>query len=110
MTVDSEPPLAQWSETFSNSYGKGNSIMATIDGGYAFAGVSNQHFLLARIDSLGEVIWWKTYQTGEATCVIQTSEGGFALAGSGEVNFIETDSPVIYYGARASPMAILLLR
>jgi hypothetical protein len=88
------PVLAQqseWSKTYSDSQGQGNCVIA-VDGGYVIAGVSNKHFLLAKTDSNGEVIWWKTFQSGEATSVIQTIDGGYALAGSGEVNLIKTDS------------------
>ena len=67
-------------------------LIPTNDGAYAIAGDSNGQILLAKIDSSGEIVWWKTYQSGEATCVIQTSDGGYAIGGSGETNLIKTDS------------------
>lgn len=80
-----------WSKTYPNSNGKSNCVIA-VDDGYVFAGISNGGFLLAKADLSGGLIWWKTYEAGEATCVIQTSDGGYALAGQGDVNFIKTDS------------------
>jgi hypothetical protein len=80
-----------WSKTYPNINVKSNCVIA-VDGGYVFTGVSNSCFFLAKADLSGELLWWKTYQTGEATCVIQTSDGGFAMAGQGDVNFIKTDS------------------
>jgi hypothetical protein len=82
---------ADWSKTYSNSQGKGNCIIS-VDGGYVIAGVSNRQFLLAKTDNNGDVSWWRTYQSGEATSVIQTKDGGYALAGRGDVNVIKTDS------------------
>ncbi len=66
--------------------------MATDNGSYAVAGTSNGRYLLAKADSSGNVLLWKTFQTGETNCAVQTSDGGYALAGSGEVNFIKTNS------------------
>ena len=83
---------SEWSKTYSDSHGRGNYIIKTTDGCFAIVGVSNRQFLLAKADSTGALVWWKTYQIGEAKCVIQTSDGGYAIAGGGEVNFIKTDS------------------
>ena len=82
----------EWSKKYPDSQGQSNSVIATSDGGFAIAGKSTGKFLFAKVDSAGELAWWKTYQTGEAQCVIQTNDGGYALAGSGDVNFIKTDS------------------
>ena len=83
---------SEWSKSFFDSSGRGNQIVKTNDNYYAITGVSHRCFLLAKADTNGEMLWWKTYQIGEATCVIQTSDGGYAIAGSGDVNFIKTDS------------------
>jgi len=83
---------SEWSKTYSDSHGRGNYIIKTTDGCFAIAGVSNRQFLLAKTDSTGALAWWKTYQIGEAKCVIQTSDGGYAVVGGGDVNFIKTDS------------------
>ncbi len=82
---------SDWSKRYPNSNGRAKCVIAT-DDGYVFAGVSNGNFLLAKAGLAGELVWWKTYQKGEATCVIQTSDGGFAIAGWGDVNFIKTDN------------------
>jgi hypothetical protein len=81
----------QWSKAYSGSQGKGNCVIA-VDGGYVIAGVSNRHYFLAKSDLNGEISWWKTFQSGEATSVIQTKDGGYALTGRGDVNLIKTDS------------------
>jgi hypothetical protein len=83
---------SDWSRSFADSSGRGNQIIKTGDNCYAITGVSHRLFLLAKADQNGEILWWKTYQTGEATCIIQTSDNGYALVGSGEINFIKTDS------------------
>jgi hypothetical protein len=89
LSVSAQTPI--WSKTYPDSNGKSTCLLAVYDG-YVFAGVSNGCFFLAKSDLFGELLWWKTYQSGEATCVIQTSDGGYAMAGQGEVNFIRTDS------------------
>jgi hypothetical protein len=68
------------------------SVAKTSDGGYAIAGYTNSSFAsgggydayLIKTDSYGNVTWGKTYggsggDYGES--VIQTSDGGFAIAG-----------------------------
>jgi hypothetical protein len=82
---------SEWSKSFTDSSGRGNEIIKTNGGCYVVTGVSHRFFLLAKADSTGKVLWWRTYQTGEATCTIQTSDEGYAIAGSGEVNFLKTD-------------------
>jgi hypothetical protein len=80
-----------WSQTYG---GTGNdlprSVIQTSDGGYAIAGGSNSFgassdMWLVKTDSVGTLLWSKTYGgTGGdgALSVIQTSDRGFALAGS----------------------------
>lgn len=91
-TADTPIQQSEWSKSFIDSSGRGNQIIKTNDNCYIIAGVSHRLFLLAKSDSNGEILWWKTYETGEASCVIQTNDNGYAVAGSGEVNFIKTDS------------------
>jgi hypothetical protein len=90
-SLQASAKTTDWSKTYPNINGKSNCLIA-VDGGYVFTGVSNGCFLLAKTDLSGELLWCKTYQTGEATCVIQTSDGGYAMAGQGDVNFIKADS------------------
>ncbi len=75
------------------------SVIQTGDGGYALAGVldpnvsDNRVFWLVKTDSIGKAQWNKTYDeayndkgaqsyTDEAHCVIQTANGGYAIAGN----------------------------
>jgi len=84
------------------------SIIKTNDGGYALAGASCSYsasgladVYLVKIDSSGIMQWNKTYggmYDEGADCVIQTSDGGYVLAGyaassvSDDVYLIKTDS------------------
>jgi hypothetical protein len=67
------------------------SVIQTLDGGYALAGFSNSYAAggivawLVKTDSAGTMQWNKTYgdtNTEVAHSVIQTVDGGYALAGS----------------------------
>jgi hypothetical protein len=80
-----------WNQTYG---GPGDdeaySLVQTNDGGYAIAGYTTSYgsgtddFWLVKTDSSGNLTWNQTYGgTGddEASSVIQTSDGGYALAG-----------------------------
>jgi hypothetical protein len=67
------------------------SVVQTSDGGYALAGQTNSYgaggydLWLVKTDSSGNQLWNKTYGTSRseyASCMIQTSDGGYAIAGS----------------------------
>ena len=80
-----------WSRTF----GKGGSevcycVRQTEDNGYIIAGYTDSYgargsdFWLIKLDEHGERIWSRTLGGGssdECYCVVQTSDGGYALAG-----------------------------
>ncbi len=107
---------AGWSQTYGGSQNEqAQSVVQTTDGGYAMAGwiqVSRHYsdnisvgydFLLVKTDSSGNMLWNKTYGGlghAEANSVIQTSDGGYAIAGytesydTGGSNFwlVKTDS------------------
>jgi hypothetical protein len=80
------------------------SIVQTSDGGYALAGFTESigaggsDFWLVKTDSFGGTQWEKTYGgTGYDTAfsVVQTSDGGYGLAGSAYPSgtlFVKTDS------------------
>jgi hypothetical protein len=84
------------------------ALVCTADGGYALAGVTSSDgngetdFWLVKVDSSGNVQWNRTFggQTDDvATCVIQTSDGGYAVAGywleddsSEDALMVKTDS------------------
>jgi hypothetical protein len=92
-----------WNQTYRTAYeDQAKSVIQTSDGGYAVAGSTRafdspwSDFWLIKADSSGTTQWNKTYggsgeQAGEA--VIQTSDGGYALAGHTWNNFmlIKTD-------------------
>jgi hypothetical protein len=82
-----------WNAVPEFSNGSANSIVQTSDGGYAIAGWygfngngDNQSFF-AKFDSSGVTVFSKTWgngamnSDGQATGVIQTSDGGYALTG-----------------------------
>jgi len=81
----------EWSRNYGGTDGDyAYSVVQTSDGGYALAGDTNSYgvrgfdFLLVKTTPDGTLQWNKTY--GEAgyefaDCVIQTSDGGYALAG-----------------------------
>jgi len=82
---------AQWNRT----YGGTNldyvgALVQTDDGGYALAGSTNSFgaggddFWLVKTDAIGNVMWNKTYggtDYDDANALVQTSDGGYALAG-----------------------------
>jgi len=66
-------------------------VIQTSDGGYALAGYTNSpptaggdDFWLVKTDASGNKLWSQTYGgtgTDRSNCVIQTADGGYALAG-----------------------------
>ncbi len=82
---------AQWNQTYGGSgHDIVTSLVQTGDGGYALVGYSNSSgsggddFLLVKTDSSGKLLWNKTYggsNVDTALSGIQTSDGGYALAG-----------------------------
>jgi hypothetical protein len=82
------------------------SVIQTSDGGYALVGTTRPgagegDFLLVKTDSAGSMEWSKTYGSqdkDEGHAVVQTSDGGYALAGlmwnrsGGDAGLIKTDS------------------
>ena len=83
--------LMEWSKTYGGTSADGvQSMVLTGDGGYALAGdtmsfgAGDSDFWLVRTDSSGNELWSKTYGgTGYdyGFSVVQTSDGGYALAG-----------------------------
>ncbi len=87
----------QWQKTLGGSGTESAlSIVQTTDGGYAVAGYSdstngdgagnngNQDYLIVKLSNTGTVEWHKVFggtDTDLANAVIQTADGGFAVAG-----------------------------
>jgi hypothetical protein len=76
-------------------------LIQTDDGGYALAGhtesfgAGETDYYLVKIDSSGNEEWSRTYgeySFDEACCVVQTGDGGYALAGNGFASLIRTDA------------------
>jgi len=87
--VDSSGNM-QWNKMFGDQTADiATCVIQTNDGGYAVAGYwlendASEDALLVKTDSLGNVEWTRTYggAGGESIySVVQTSEGGYALAG-----------------------------
>ncbi|MCW4015601.1 MAG: hypothetical protein NWF06_04455 [Candidatus Bathyarchaeota archaeon] len=81
----------EWNKTYGGEEGDYvNSLIKTSDGGFALAGETDSFgakstdFWLVKTDANGNVEWNKTYgqlYQDYAHCVVETSDGGFVLAG-----------------------------
>ncbi len=99
-----------WNKTYGGTgYEEADSVVQTGDGGYAIAGYTNSFgaggsdFYLVKTDYYGSMLWNKTYGgtgTDYGYSVIQTSDGGYAVAGytnsfgavGGDCYLVRTDS------------------
>jgi len=81
-----------WNKTYGGAdYDTPYAFIQTSDGGYALAGDTRSfgngasYFWLVKTDAYGNMLWNKTYGGAVGThafSLIETSDGGFALAGS----------------------------
>jgi hypothetical protein len=81
----------QWYKTYGGpGDDEARSLIQTSDGGYALAGFTDSFggggykFYLVKTDSTGNMVWNSTYGSAgdnQAYSVIQTTDGGYALAG-----------------------------
>jgi hypothetical protein len=87
----------QWSKDYVDG-GAAFSLIKTSDGGYALAGSSYSNFTLVKTDSAGNQLWSKGYgaindeenhfkKDNGIWSVIQTNDGGFALAGNSATSY-----------------------
>jgi hypothetical protein len=74
-------------------YSKPHIIVQTSDQGYAIASSGTDNFWIFKIDSQGKILWTKAYahddenpSSSSLYSMIQTNDGGFALAGSTETS------------------------
>ncbi|MHA2335261.1 MAG: hypothetical protein ACXAEU_24735, partial [Candidatus Hodarchaeales archaeon] len=106
----------EWTKTFGDpAWASANSLIQTVDGGYALAGSIGGYWnvpkdiWLVKMDASGQVEWNQTYGglewnqiyggLDEYAALIQTADGGYALAatrsyGAGDSNFwlVKTDA------------------
>jgi len=78
----------EWNKTYGGTDSdSGRSLLVTSDGGYAIAGHTvsfgegNSDFWLIKTDEFGNMKWNRTYGDGAAYALVETYDGGFALAG-----------------------------
>ena len=81
-----------WSKRYGGSeWEEVNAVIEVEDGGYALVGKTNSwgagsfDYFLFRVDENNDSLWFRTYGGGgrdECFDIIQTSDGGFALAGA----------------------------
>jgi len=95
-----------WNEP---NWDEANCVVQTSDGGYILAGSTAPistlvpKFWLVKTDANGNHMWNRTYggqESGEASSVVQTSDGGYAIAGGGFANLIKTDANGIQQWAK----------
>jgi hypothetical protein len=104
-----EPPQTEWNKTYGGTGDdEAYSLVQTSDGGYALAGYTlsygagSEDFWLIKTDAEGNILWNRTYggtSRDLASSAVQTSDGGYALAGGTgtyaydwHIEFIKTDS------------------
>lgn len=102
LKLNSDAGIIYWQKSFGGTnYDVINKMIPTADGGYIFAGSSSSNngdvpgnngyvdYWIVKISSDGNVQWKKSLGgTGDdrATCIVQTSDGGYAVAGYAENN------------------------
>ncbi len=84
----------EWNRTYGGlGHDSADSLVVTLDGGYALAGCTNSSgagsndFWLVKTDELGNMEWARTYggmENDEAHSLVATSDGGYAMAGTTE--------------------------
>jgi len=100
--VNAQAPVIQWQKTYGGTLSDdGGSIKATSDGGYIFAGRTSSNdgdvsgnnggldWWVVKTDAIGDIEWQKTLGgTADdiAYSVVQTTDGGYAVAGWTESN------------------------
>lgn len=93
----SQAPVIDWQSTLGGTdYDTGTSIVQTNDGGYIMAGAvrssngtivgnhGDYDYIVVKYSNTGTIQWQKLYggsQSDEALSIIQTSDGGYIIAG-----------------------------
>lgn len=79
--------IKTYGKGFSNSF---SSVKQTQDSGYIIAGYSSGGTFLVKTNVNGDTVWTKTYAGPPgATSVVQTSDGGYALTGTGGTDYAD---------------------
>ena len=83
--------VEQWSQTYGGAdYDEGRALLQLADGGFALVGTTfsegegGSDVILIRTDGSGNELWRRTYggtENDDGRDIVQTSDGGFALAG-----------------------------
>ncbi len=91
-----------WDKTYGGSEDEWlHSLIQTTDGGYAGAGFTSSKgsgiadFWIIKLDSQGNMVWDRTYGgsgLARANSLIQTTDGGYAVAGEDDAWLIKLDS------------------
>jgi hypothetical protein len=115
---------SQWSQTYGGAYDEvANALVQTSDEGYALGGLTGSYgagdidYWLVKTTSSGSTQWSQTYggsDDDEAYSLVQTSDGGYALAGFtasyGAGNYdaflVKTDSSGNSVMPQSSPFSI----
>ncbi|MFZ7138895.1 MAG: hypothetical protein ACOWW1_10825 [archaeon] len=89
----------EWYQTYGSTRDeRANVVVETSDGGYSLAGYTAflnpeigivSDFWLVKTDASGNMEWNQTYSGGEAYGMVETLDGGFALAGGARL--VKTD-------------------
>ena len=91
IAVSSEPPETEWERTYGGGgEDEARSVIQTSDGGYAMAGWTSSFgagsldFWLVKTNASGQIDWHQAYggtRSDRAFSVIETTDGGYVLAG-----------------------------
>ena len=89
--ASSGPPIMQWNQTYGGTgIDEASCVIQTGDGGYALAGITGsfgaggEDAWLVKTDAAGNMQWSQTYGgkgLDGVSSVVQTGDGGYALAG-----------------------------
>ena len=114
----------QWNQTYGDAYDEiADALVQTSDGGYALGGLTGSYgagdidYWLVKTTSSGSMQWSQTYggsDDDEAYSLVQTSDGGYALAGftysygagSYDAFLAKTDSSGNSVMPQSSPLSI----
>lgn len=99
LTASAQPPDTLWSRAYGTSGEDiGSAVQHTTDCGFVVAGSCGTQLYVVKTDSLGEPVWSRLYSrpstTSSAAAVVQTTDGGFAIAGT--LSYGPSDSAFIW--------------